>query len=119
MTKMTYADALALAINILGADEKNDEMVNRLNALKMTIEKRALKAKTAERKPSKAVQENAEVKAQIVAWMKEFAVEPMTSAEIAEGMGLEVRKVRGLIGRCEGIEAVRVNSKLTKWKVKG
>jgi len=115
---MTYADALALAINILGADEKNDEMVNRLNALKMTIEKRALKAKTAERKPSKATLENDKVRAEIVGWMKANAADPMTSDEIAQGMGLDVRKVRALLGRCDAVEKVKVNSKLNKWQVK-
>lgn len=115
MKKMTYVQAIENALN----SNMTAETIERLNELKASFEKRAEKAKSYERKPSKAVQENAEVKAQIVAWMKEFAVEPMTSAEIAEGMGIEVRKVRGLIGRCEGIEAVRVNSKLTKWKVKG
>lgn len=115
MKKMTYIAAIENAIN----NNLTAETIDRLNELKATFERRAEKAKTAERKPSKTTRENAEVKAQIVAWMKEFAVEPMTSAEVAEGMGLDVRKVRGLIGRCEGIEAVRVNSKLTKWKVQG
>jgi uncharacterized iron-regulated protein len=115
MKKLTYVAAIENAIN----NNMTDETVERLNELKASLEKRAERAKSYDRKPSKATQENAEVKAQIVAWMKEFAVEPLTSAEIAEGMGLEVRKVRGLIGRCEGIEAVRINSKLTKWKVQG
>lgn len=115
MKKMTYVQAIENAIN----NNMTAETIERLNELKASFEKRAEKAKSYERKPSKAVQENAEVKAQIVAWMKEFAVEPMTSAEIAEGMGIEVRKVRGLIGRCDELEGVRINSKLTKWKVKG
>lgn len=50
MTKMTYADALARAISLLGENAENDDVVNRLNALKITLEKRALK----ERKPTKA-----------------------------------------------------------------
>ena len=115
MKKMTYVQAIENALN----SNMTAESIERLNELKASYEKRAEKAKSYERKPSKAVQENAEVKAQIVAWMKEFAVEPMTSAEIAEGMGIEVRKVRGLIGRCDELEGVRINSKLTKWKVKG
>jgi len=113
MKKMTYVQAIENAIN----GTMNEETIERLTSLKTSLEKRAEKAKTTERKPSKSVQENAEVKGKIVAWMREHAVEPMTSAEIAEGMGLDVRKVRGLIGRCEGVEAVRINSKLQKWQV--
>ena len=114
MTKMTYVQALENAIN----GNINDETIERLNSLKVSLVKRAEKAKTTQRKPSKDVQENNKLRAEIVEWMKANVSEPLSSDEIAQGMGMDIRKVRALLSRCEGIEKIKVNSKVNKWAVR-
>lgn len=96
MTKMTYSDALALAISVLGADEANDAVVNRLNALKATLDKRA----NTPRKPSKAdlakMEQDAKDIERITAILS--GVEGATCKEIAEELGdLSVPKVAALL----------------------
>ena len=110
MTKMTYVAALNSAIETT----TDAAVVERLTALRDTLVKRAEKAKTAPHKPSKATLANAEMMGKIVDFLATQS-EPLTSAEIAEQTGLDVRKVRGLIGRSDAVKAVRINSKLTKW----
>lgn len=95
MTKMTYVDAIARAISILGANAENDEIVNRLNALKMTLEKRA----NTPRKPSakdieKANADNG-LREQIRAELT--GINGATAKELADAMGLSVQKVSALL----------------------
>lgn len=125
MTKMTYVQALEIAIAIMERTEAyeaeavtQNEAIEKLTALRQSYINRAEKAKTYERKPSKATQENAKLKEQIVNWLAEQK-EAFTSAEIAEAVGIGVRTVRALLPHCEKVEAVRISSKVTKWQVKG
>lgn len=121
MTKMTYVQALEIAIAEMSnggqVDAELVPVVEKLTALRQSYINRAEKAKTYERKPSKATQENAKLKEQIVNWLAEQK-EAFTSAEIAEAVGIGVRTVRALLPHCEQVEAVRISSKVTKWQVK-
>lgn len=103
MTKMTYSDALALAISVLGADEANDAVVNRLNALKATLDKRA----AAPRKPSKADLAKAEADAKEIARIREvLSMAPGASCkEIANELGdLSVPKVAALLRKMGAVK---------------
>ncbi len=121
MTKMTYVQALEIAIAEMSnggqVDAELVPVVEKLTALRQSYINRAEKAKTYERKPSKVTQENAKLKEQIVNWLAEQK-EAFTSAEIAEAVGIGVRTVRALLPHCEQVEAVRISSKVTKWQVK-
>lgn len=121
MTKMTYVQALEIAIAEMSnggqVDAELVPVVEKLTALRQSYINRAEKAKTYERKPSKATQENAKLKEQIINWLAEQK-EAFTSAEIAEAVGIGVRTVRALLPHCEQVEAVRISSKVTKWQVK-
>ena len=96
MTKMTYTQALEVAINVLSADAEQNAIVERLNALKATLDKRA----NTPRKPSKAelakMEQDAKDIERITAILS--GVEGATCKEIAEELGdLSVPKVAALL----------------------
>jgi len=86
MTKMTYAQALAIAINAV-AD--NSEAVERLTALKDQIEK---KNATKPKKPNKTQLENQALRDKILEYL---SVQEgwITAVNISEGMGIEKGKI--------------------------
>lgn len=85
MTKMTYAMALDVAINLV-----NDEaVVERLTALKAQIEKK----NSAERKPSKRQVANEALKAEIV----DFLLDAHTASEVAERFEVSNQKASALL----------------------
>ena len=85
MTKMTYAMALDVAINAI-ADE---EVVEKLTALKAQIEKK----NSAERKPTKAQVANDALKGEMLS----FLVDAHTATEVAENFGISNQKASALL----------------------
>lgn len=88
MTKMTYAQALAIAIKAV-AD--NSEAVERLTALKDQIEK---KNATKPKKPNKTQAENQELRDRILTVLKGLN-DPITCAELADLMKVDKPKLTG------------------------
>lgn len=66
MEKMTNAKALGVAIEVLGADEKFAEVVEKLGKMKAQVEKK----NSAERKPTATQKENVEFKTAILDGME-------------------------------------------------
>ena len=90
MTKMTYAQALEIAINAVADGEVKDK----LTALKAQI----VKKNSAERKPTKAQVANDELRDKIVSLLGDTE-NAMTASEIAEAFGVSNQKVTALMGR--------------------
>lgn len=88
MTKMTYAQALAIAIKAV-AD--NSEAVERLTALKDQIEK---KNATKPKKLNKTQAENQELRDRILTVLKGLN-DPITCAELADLMKVDKPKLTG------------------------
>ena len=86
MTKMTYVQALEIAINAV-ADEV---AVERLEALKAQLVKRS----GAERKPTKAQMENEGIKARI---LETLTAEGQQCKAIAEALGISGQKCSALL----------------------
>lgn len=86
MTKMTYVQALEIAINAV-ADEI---AVERLEALKAQLVKRS----GAERKPTKAQMENEGIKARI---LETLTAEGQQCKAIAETLGISGQKCSALL----------------------
>lgn len=91
MTKMTYVNALDVAINAV-AD--NAEVAEKLTALRAQIAKK----NSAERKPTKTQVANDALREQIVTLLKASAAE-MTASEIADAFGVSNQKVTALMTR--------------------
>ena len=102
--KMTYVKAIECAIN----GEMTDEVVEKLNALKASIEKRNASRSG---KPTKAQVANIEFGERIVAEIAEG--EGYTCADIAKMFDVTTQKVAPIIKR------LAENGKLTCEKVKG
>ena len=86
MTKLTYANAIDLALN----GTITDEVREKLEALKVQLEKR----NSGERKPTKAQKENEEVKANILGLL---TTEGKQCKDIAATLGLATQKVSALL----------------------
>ena len=86
MTKMTYVNALDVAI-VAVAD--NAEVAEKLTALRAQIAKK----NTAERKPTKTQVANDALKGQIV----DALIEPATASEVAEKFGISNQKASALL----------------------
>lgn len=86
MTKMTYVNALDVAINAV-AD--NAEVAEKLTALRAQIAKK----NSAERKPTKTQVANDALKGQIV----DALIEPATASEVAEKFGISNQKASALL----------------------
>ena len=86
MMKMTYVNALDVAINAV-AD--NAEVAEKLTALRAQIAKK----NTAERKPTKTQVANDALKGQIV----DALIEPATASEVAEKFGISNQKASALL----------------------
>ena len=86
MTKMTYVNALEMAIN----GNITAEVTEKLTALKAQLEKRA----SGERKPTKAQRENEGVKTEILAVLTH---EGKQCKDIAEVVGISGQKCSALL----------------------
>jgi DNA-binding transcriptional ArsR family regulator len=86
--KLTYAKALEFAI----ANLDNEEIVEKLEALKVSLEKK----QSRERKPTKTQVANESVKIAIVDFLKEDG-EYHPAKEIGEALELSVPKVSALL----------------------
>ena len=85
MTKMTYVNALNVAINGMADGEAKDKLI----ALRAQIEKK----NSADRKPTKAQVANDAMKSDIVAWL----TEAHTATEVAENFGVSNQKASALL----------------------
>ena len=85
MTKMTYVNALDVAINAVADGEAKDKLI----ALRAQIEKK----NSADRKPTKAQVANDAMKSDIVAWL----TEAHTATEVAEKFGVSNQKASALL----------------------
>ena len=85
MTKMTYVNALDVAINGMADGEAKDKLI----ALRAQIEKK----NSADRKPTKAQVANDAMKSDIVAWL----TEAHTATEVAEQFGISNQKASALL----------------------
>jgi predicted Rossmann fold nucleotide-binding protein DprA/Smf involved in DNA uptake len=83
---MTYVTAIDFAINAI---TDNDEVVEKLKALKEQIQKK----NSAERKPTKTQQENEVLKNEIV----KFLTERRTATEVADRFGVSVNKATAML----------------------
>ena len=86
MTKMTYVNAINMAIE----GNMTDEVREKLEALKVQLEKRA----SGERKPSKTQRENEAVKATI---LSALTSEGRQCKDIAEEIGITGQKASALL----------------------
>ena len=102
MTKMTYAQALDVAINAV-ADK---EVADKLTALKVQIEKK----NSADRKPTKAQAENEVLKDRIV----DALTERKTATEVADEFGISVNKSTALLTAL--VKAQRIERTVEKRK---
>ena len=85
MTKMTYVNALDVAINGMADGKAKDKLI----ALRAQIEKK----NSADRKPTKAQVANDAMKSDIVAWL----TEAHTATEVAENFGVSNQKASALL----------------------
>lgn len=92
MTKMTYAEAINLAIE----GNLNDEAIERLNALKAQLAKR--NSSGALKKPTKTQRENEDLKVKILDMLTE-EVDGMTATEIASALAVTVQKASALLSQ--------------------
>jgi len=90
MTKMTYAQALSIAINML--NDEQGEVAEKLTALKAQIEKK----NSSERKPSKTQVANESLKGEIVEYLS-TQDEGKSATEIAEKFGISNQKASALL----------------------
>ena len=108
MTKMTYVNALEMAIN----GNITEEVAEKLTALKAQLEKRA----SGERKPTKAQRENEGVKAEILAVLTS---EGKQCKEIAEAVGISGQKCSALLKQMveSGVAEKYSEKRVTYFKV--
>ena len=96
MKKMTYVDALNVAIGLV-----DGEVAEKLTALRAQIEKK----NSAERKPTKAQVANDELRDKIVSLLS-TCDGAMTASEIADAFGVSNQKITALMGKLLEEQAV-------------
>ena len=105
--KMTYAEALNLAINFLNENiqygDKFVEVVERLDALKEQLAKR--NSDSALKKPTKTQRENEEFKVKIVDMLTE-EVDGMTATEIGSALAISCQKASAILSQMVKAEVV-------------
>lgn len=108
MTKMTYVEALAIAINAL----EDVEAVERLEALKAQLEKR-----NASRGQTKAQKANEGLKAEILAFVGEAGT--VRAGDVATHFGVSGQKASALLNQLVKAEALEkfAEKKVTFFKV--
>jgi len=102
--KMTYVSAIDFAIN---AVQGNDEVVERLTALKSALEKRNARKATGMTKVQK---ENVAVKESIKGVLAES--ENMTATEVANAVGISLAKATALLTQM--VKAGEINRTVEK-----
>ena len=108
MTKMTYAEALAIAINAL----EDVEAVERLEALKAQLEKR-----NTSRGQTKAQKANEGLKTEILAFVGEAGA--VRAGDVATHFGVSGQKASALLNQLVKAEALEkfAEKKVTFFKV--
>ena len=108
MTKMTYVEALAIAINAL----EDVEAVERLEALKAQLEKR-----NASRGQTKTQKANEGLKAEILAFVGEAGT--VRAGDVATHFGVSGQKASALLNQLVKAEALEkfTEKKVTFFKV--
>lgn len=108
MTKMTYVEALAIAINAL----EDVEAVERLEALKAQLEKR-----NASKGQTKAQKANEGLKAEILAFVGEAGI--VRAGDVATQFGISGQKASALLNQLVKAEALVkfAEKKVTFFKV--
>ena len=108
MTKMTYVEALAIAINAL----EDAEAVEKLEALKAQLEKR-----NASRGQTKAQKANEGLKAEILAFVGEAGT--VRAGDVATHFGVSGQKASALLNQLVKAEALEkfVEKRVTFFKV--
>lgn len=108
MTKMTYVEALAIAINAL----EDAEAVEKLEALKAQLEKR-----NASRGQTKAQKANEGLKAEILAFVGEAGT--VRAGDVATHFGVSGQKASALLNQLVKAEALEkfAEKKVTFFKV--
>lgn len=108
MTKMTYVEALAIAINAL----ENAEAVEKLEALKAQLEKR-----NASKGQTKAQKANEGLKAEILAFVGEAGA--VRAGDVATHFGVSGQKASALLNQLVKAEALEkfAEKKVTFFKV--
>lgn len=107
MTKMTYAQAIDFALQLLnenvfeGVEEEKTTAMERLEALKAQIAKR----NSGERKPSKTQVANESLKGEILDWLT-ACDEHQTATAIAEHFGISNQKASALLTAMVGDKMV-------------
>ena len=105
--KMTYAEALNLAINFLNENiqygDNFGEVVERLDALKEQLAKR--NSGSALKKPTKTQRENEEFKVKIVDMLTE-EVDGMTATEIGSALAISCQKASAILSQMVKAEVV-------------
>lgn len=130
MMKMTYAQALEIALSKLSADDtfstfmhdvhevgdcvetqhSMTEVMEKLTALKASLEKKA----STEKKPTKTQQENANLAEQLLAYLRECGQPKTVSDLLAECecvKGMSNQKVSGVLRTMLGSTVERVEDK--------
>lgn len=108
MTKMTYVEALAIAINAL----EDAEAVEKLEALKAQMEKR-----NASKGQTKAQKANEGLKAEILAFVSEAGT--VRAGDVATHFGVSGQKASALLNQLVKAEALEkfAEKKVTFFKV--
>ena len=107
MTKMTYAQAIDFALQLLnenvfeGVEEEKATAMERLEALKAQITKR----NSGERKPSKTQVANESLKSEILDWLT-ACDEHQTATDVAEHFGISNQKASALLTAMVGDKMV-------------
>ena len=130
MMKMTYAQALEIALSKMSADDtfstfmhdvhevgdcvetkhSMSEVMEKLTALKASLDKKA----SAEKKPTKTQQENANLAEQVLAYLRECGQPKTVSDLLAECecvKGMSNQKVSGVLRTMLGSTVERVEDK--------
>lgn len=89
MTKMTYTQALEVAINVLSTDNAQDTVVEKLYALKATLDKRA----TTPRKPTKAHKESEDFRATVKDFVVNSGLSTLTVKETATALNTTPQRI--------------------------
>jgi predicted HTH transcriptional regulator len=100
MTKMTYVDALNYVLNMDILDNDNDEVREKLEALKSQLMKRA----SGVRKPTKTQVENESLKENIFAYVSENGAK--RASEVAAYFNLSGQKASALLKQLVDAQAL-------------
>ena len=109
-SKFTYVSALTNAIDCGALDEQT---IEKLSALRATLEKRAATAKTAEHKPTPKQRDNADTKERIVEYFR--VNDPMQAKAVGAAFSITSQKAAALCNQlvAEGRLAKTIEKRVT------